>query len=145
MASGIYNIYKTGVMAGSFACVGASTKPIFVALLNNSYTFNADHKYLGEFLGTYQVSGTAYVAGGHALSSPTVTQDKTDDEGVLDATDWQLGSSTITARFAILYSSYGGGSGSDPLICAIDFGSDQSSSNGNFTIQFAAEGIVNLT
>ena len=132
-------------MAGSYSAVGAGTKPIFVALLNNSYTFNADNKYLGQFLGTYQVTGTAYVAGGHALSSPTVTQDDTDDEVVLDAADWTLGSSTITARFAILYSSYGGGSGSDPLICAIDFGSDQSSSSGNFSIQWAAEGIVNLT
>lgn len=147
MASGIYNIFKSAIMSGSYTLDKdtTSTYPVFCALMNNSYTFDADHQFAGEFFGTYEVSGTGYVAGGAALSAPEVTQDDTDDEGVFDAGDCTWGSSTITARYGIVYSSMGGGAAADPLIACIDFGSDKVSSSGNFTIQWAAEGIVNIT
>ena len=154
MASIVYNIFKTGIMLGSYGLdkdIG-STYPVFCALLNNSYTPDADHKYAGEFIGTYEIAGTAYVAGGAALSSPEVTQDDTDDEGVFDAGDALWGTSSITARYGLLYSSTGVGVDangtahtSDPLICCFDFTSDKSSSEGNFKIQWNAEGILNIT
>lgn len=147
MSSIIYNIFKAAIMAGSYTLDKdtGSTYPVFCALLNNSYTPNADHKYVGEFIGTYEIAGTAYVAGGAALSSPEITQDDTDDEGVFDAGDCVWGTSSITARYAVLYSSMGSGHSSDPLICCVDFASDKESSVGKFEIQWNAEGIINIT
>jgi hypothetical protein len=51
------------------------------------------------------------------------------------------GSSTITARYAVFYEDTGTGSTS-ALICYWDFVSDQSSSNGNFTLTPGASGLV---
>ena len=143
----VYNIFKRGVMQGSYTldAVATSTQPVFCALLNNSYTPDPDHKYVGEFIGTYEIAGTAYVAGGVALSSPLTSQGDTDDDGVFDATNALWGTATITARYAVLYSSTGVGHSSDPLICVIDFDADKASSAGKFEIQWAAEGILNIT
>jgi hypothetical protein len=41
---------------------------------------------------------------------------------------------TITARGALIYKSGGG----DPAVAVLDFGSDKTSTAGNFTIQFPA-------
>jgi len=62
----------------------------------------------------------------------------------LDAADTTWASSTITARYAVVYASTGTASTS-PLIGYVDFGSDQSSTNGNFTITWDATGIVRVT
>lgn len=143
-----YNIFKTGIMSGSYTLDkdAGSTYPVFCALVNNSYTFDADHKFRNEVVGTYEITGTAYTAGGAALSSPEVTQDDTNDKGVFDAEDCLWGNATITARGAVLYSSTGSVLGtSDPLIAFIDFGTDEAAVAGNFVIQWAAEGIVNIT
>lgn len=86
-------------------------------------------------------SGT-YAAGGATLTTST-SQDNTDDEGVFDATDVSFTSATITARYAVIRK-YVGTDATDPLILYIDFGSDQSSTAGTFTITFAAEGILNI-
>jgi hypothetical protein len=147
MASGVYNVFKNGVMGGSYTLDGtvASTKPVFCALLNNSYTFDPDHKFFGQFSGTYEIVGTAYVAGGAALSSPTLTQDDTNDLGKFDANDVLWGVSSITARYAVLYSSNGAAGKSYPLIACFDFGSDQVSSAGSFTIVWNGSGILFTT
>jgi hypothetical protein len=117
--------------------------------LNNSAPagLNIDsHKYFGDMKGTYEISGCiAYTAGGVLLSGPNVQMDTTGDQGILYGTAVLWASSTITARGACLYSSSGVGYFSDPLICFIDFGSDQVSSNGNFQLTFAANGILALT
>lgn len=154
MASGIYNIFKAGAMAGSFTLDKdtGSTYPVFVALMNNSYVFDADHKYAGQFLHTYEASGVVYVSGGHALSAPEVTQEDASDLGKWDGTDWELGAETITARFALLYSSTGVAADaesnlytSDPCIACIDFGDDKTATAGAFKITWAAGGILQLT
>lgn len=59
----------------------------------------------------------------------------------LDADDVTWASSTITARYAVIYKDTGVATTS-PLIGFVDFGQDESSSNGNFTIQWSANGIL---
>jgi hypothetical protein len=123
--------------------IDLDTDTIHVALVTSSYSPNQDsHDFFDDV--TNEVSGTGYTAGGAALANKAVTADNTDNEGVFDADDVTWGSSTITARGAVLYKKRGGASSADELICYIDFGSDKSSSAGNFTIQWAAEGILNL-
>lgn len=140
MASGVYNRFKTNLLRGLVDLGGSGSHLVYVALLTSSHAFNADHNYWTT-ISANEVSGTGYTANGQALANKAVTQDDTDDEGVFDADDTTWASSTITARFAVLYDNT---LTTKDLICCFDFSSDQSSSNGNFTIQWAAEGIINI-
>lgn len=124
--------------------VDYDTDTIKVALLTSSYTPDQDaHDYLND-VSTYEVSGTGYTAGGNTLASKTVTYDSANNVIVLDAADTTWASSTITARYAVVYDSTGTASTS-ALIGYVDFGSDQSSTNGNFTITWDSTGIVRIT
>lgn len=119
------------------------TDTIKVALTTSTYTPNQDtHDYFNDV--TNEVSGTGYTAGGNTLASKTITYDDANNVIVLDAADTTWASSTITARYAVVYASTGTASTS-PLIGYVDFGSDQSSTNGNFTITWDATGIVRVT
>lgn len=117
---------------------------IKVALLTSSYTPDQDaHDYFND-VSTYEVTGTGYTAGGITLASKTATYDSGTNVIVLDAADVTWSSSTITARYAVVYDSTGTSSTS-ALIGYVDFGSDQSSTNGNFTITWDSTGIVRIT
>ena len=117
---------------------------IKVALLSSSYTPDQDaHDYFND-VSTYEVSGTGYTTGGITLSSKTATYDSATNVIVLDAADVTWSSSTITARYAVVYDATGTASTS-ALIGYVDFGSDQSSTNGNFTITWDSTGIVRIT
>jgi hypothetical protein len=140
MADVIFNSFKRDIMNGS---IDLDTDTIKVMLVTSSYTPDQDAHDKRDDV-TNEVSGAGYSAGGASLANKAVTADNTDNEGVFDADDVTWGSSTITARGAVLYKSRGGASSADELICYIDFGSDKSSSAGNFTLQWAAEGILNL-
>lgn len=140
MADVIFNSFKRDIMNGS---IDLDTDTIKVMLVTSSYTPDQDAHDKRDDV-TNEVSGTGYSSGGAALANKSVSADNTDNEGVLDADDLTWSSSTITARGAVLYKSRGGAASADELICYIDFGSDKSSSAGNFTLQWNAEGILNL-
>lgn len=124
--------------------VDFDTDTIKVALLTSSYTPDQDaHDYFND-VSTYEVTGTGYTTGGATLASKTVTYDSGTNVLVLDAADVTWSSSTITARYAVVYDSTGTSSTS-ALIGYVDFGSDQSSTNGNFTITWDSTGIVRIT
>jgi hypothetical protein len=117
---------------------------IKVALLTSSYTPNQDtHDYFDDVVAN-EVTGTGYTSGGNTLGSKTVTYDGTNNVIILDAADTTWASSTITARYAVVYDATGTNSTS-ALIGYVDFGSDQSSTNGNFTITWDSTGIVRIT
>ena len=124
--------------------VDFDTDTIKVALLTSSYTPNQDtHDYFND-VSSNEVTGTGYTSGGITLASKTATYDSGTNVIVLDAADVTWSSSTITARYAVVYDSTGTASTS-PLIGYVDFGSDQSSTNGNFTITWDSTGIVRIT
>lgn len=140
MADVIFNSFKRDIMNGS---LDLDSDTIKVMLVTSAYTPDQDaHTKRSDV--TNEVSGTGYSAGGASLANKSVSADNTDNEGVFDADDLTWGSSTITARGAVLYKSRGGASSADELICYIDFSADKVSSGGNFTIQWNAEGILNL-
>ena len=117
---------------------------IKVALLTSSYTPDQDaHDYFND-VSAYEVTGTGYTTGGSTLASKTATYDSANNVVILDAADTTWASSTITARYAVVYDSTGTASTS-ALIGYVDFGSDQSSTNGNFTITWDSTGIVRIT
>lgn len=118
---------------------------IKVALITNAYTPDQDaHDYYDDVV-TNEVSGTGYTAGGNTLANKTNTYSSATNVIVLDADDTTWASSTITARYAVIYDATPATNATRPLIGYVDFGSDQSSSNGNFTITWDATGIVRVT
>lgn len=117
---------------------------IKVALLTSSYTPDQDaHNYFDD-VSAYEVTGTGYTAGGATLASKTNAYTSGTNTMALDAADSTWTSSTITARYAALYKDTGTASTS-PLIGYVDFGADQSSSAGPFTITWDAAGIATFT
>jgi len=77
-----------------------------------------------------EVTGTGYSAGGNTITGVTVTLDGTTAVVAFDDTTWAA--STITARGALIYNS----SKSNRAIAVLNFGSDKTSTDGAFTIDF---------
>lgn len=125
--------------------VDFDTDTIKVALVSSSYTPNQDSHDYWDDVSSNEVSGTGYTAGGATLTSKTATYDSGSNVVILDAADTTWASSTITARYAVVYSDAGATSAQKVLIGYVDFGSDQSSTNGNFTVTWDATGIVRIT
>ena len=98
------------------------------AMYTNSASFTAATT---AYTATNEVSGTAYVAKGNALVNVTPTSSST--TAFTDFSDTTWSSSTITARGAMIYNDSASG---DPSVVILDFGSDKSSSSGDFTIVF---------
>ena len=76
-----------------------------------------------------------YTAGGGTLTNQTPTSSGT--TAFADFSDKTYGSSTITARGAIIYNTQtAGGSSTTDAVLVLDFGGDKSSSSGDFQIVF---------
>jgi hypothetical protein len=136
MASLIYAIFKEDVMEGAAALETATNVK---CMLTHDYTVDGTAHVSYNDVSGQEVTGTGYTAGGAVLTGLAVTVDNTNNLGKFDASDITWTTSTLTANGAVLYQSGG------PLICYIDFGSDKSSSAGNFTIQWSTSGIIQLT
>jgi hypothetical protein len=118
---------------------------IKVMLVSSSYTPNQDtHDYLDDVV-AYEVSGTGYTAGGAALASKTVTYDAGTNTTKFDAADVTWSSSSITARYAVVYDDSGAGNSSKALIGYYDFVTDRASSNGDFIVRWGADGLFTAT
>lgn len=115
-----------------------------VMLCTSSYTPNQDtHDYKDDI--TNEVTGTGYTAGGATLGSVTWGYTSGTNTWKFDAADTQWASSTITARYAVIYDSSPGSDATRPLVGYIDFGADVVSSGGNFDIVWNASGIFTTT
>ncbi len=121
------------------------TDTIKVALLNSSYSPDQDVDDYFNDVSSFQVSGTGYTAGGETLANKTATYTGATNKLVLDADDVSWTSSSITARYAVVYNSSPATDATRPLIGFVDFGTDQTTSNGTFTIVWDSNGIVEFT
>jgi hypothetical protein len=79
-----------------------------------------------------EVVGTGYVAGGNTLTGAAISTDGT--TAIVDFADSTWSAATITARGALIYNS----SKSAKSIAVLDFGSDKTSTAGDFTVIFPA-------
>ena len=103
-----------------------------LALFTSSATLSAATT---DYSTTNEVSGTGYTAGGGTLVNVTPTSSGT--TAFTDFNDLTFTSSTITANGAMIYNTQSaGGTGTTDAVCILAFGSDKSSTNGDFTIQF---------
>jgi hypothetical protein len=111
-------------------------------LCTSSYTPSQDdHDYKDDV--DNEVSGTGYSAGGAIMTTtnPTTAARVT----TFDCADTAWSSSTITARYAVIYDYTGGSDGTDALVAYVDFGEDKSSENGTFQLTWNASGLFTIT
>ena len=99
-----------------------------IAMYDNNSSFTAATV---AYTATDEVSGTGYSSKGNALVNVTPTSSST--TAFTDFGDSTWSSSTITARGAMIFNDTASG---DPSVVILDFGSDKSSSAGDFTIVF---------
>lgn len=143
MASGLYCLpmeYNLEQTANFNIDFNDTTADRFKVMLTTaSYTPNySTHSVKSDV--TNEVSGTGYTAGGKSLTSITFAT----SGGTItwDAADVEWASSTITdARYAVIYDD---SLTNDPLIGAVDFGGNFSTTAGTFKITWNASGIFTL-
>jgi hypothetical protein len=116
---------------------------IKVMLCTSTYVPDQDnHIYKSSV--TNEVVGTGYAAGGATLASKTIAYTAATNTIALSAASVAWPSSTLTARYAVIYDSTGTDA-SSALLGYVDFGADVSSTNGNFQINWNAAGIITIT
>jgi len=118
--------FKKELLQGVHNLTNGSGNSFKMALYTNSASFNAATT---AYTASNEVSGTAYTAGGDALTNVTPTSTGTTAFAEFGDLTWST--STITARGALIYNDTAAG---DPTLLVLDFGSDKSSSAGDFTV-----------
>ena len=123
--------FKVGLLDGTFD-FGTGTSQVFkIALYTASATLDATTT---AYTTSNEVVGTGYTAGGNTLTVSQVPT-STGTTAFLDFADSTWASATITARGALIYLANGT---TNDAVCVLDFGSDKTSTNGNFTVIFPA-------
>lgn len=143
MANVVINRFKTQSMAAGVNLTTPSA--LRCALLKDIFSSSAasviaDIQSFSAISTTWEASGTNYTAGGMILSATAVSQDDVGEKGIFSAANVTWPTATVTAYGAFIYRA----ADSFP-ICAIDFGGAKTSTAGDFTIQWNAAGIINLT
>jgi len=113
------------------ARAGTTADTMKIALFTSSATLDSTTT---AYSTTNEASGTGYTAGGNTLTTVAPTSSGT--TAYLDFNDTTWSTSTVTARGALIYNS----TQSDKAVAVLDFGSDKSSSAGDFTIVFPSAG-----
>ena len=118
--------FKQELLQGVHNLTNGTGNVFKMALYTNSATFNAATT---AYTTGNEVTGTGYTAGGEGLTNVTPTSTGTTAFAEYGDLTWQT--STITARGALIYNDTPAG---DPTLLVLDFGSDKSSSAGDFSV-----------
>ena len=138
ITSAICSSFKQELLQGKHSFESSGGHTFKLALFDSDATLGAsttDYSTSEEITNT---SGTAYTAGGEALtnvtpvsSSTTAYTDFSPDVSWTDA--------SFTANAALIYNTTTGtGTGTTDAVAAIAFGGDKTATSGTFTIQFPA-------
>ena len=128
--------FKKELLEGghNFKTSGAGGNSFNIALYTNSASLDASTT---AYTTSNEASGTGYTAKGKLLTNVTPTTGGTTAFVDFDNVTWS--SSTITARGALIFND----TNSDTAVAVLDFGSDKSSTSGDFTIQFPTPDATN--
>lgn len=115
-----------------------------LALYTNSASFTAATT---AYTATNEVPNSgSYVAGGGSLTNVSPTTSGT--TALTDFADLTFTNATITARGAMIYNTTPAHTYTDPSVVILDFGTDKTSTSGDFTIIFpaatAADAIIRI-
>lgn len=119
--------FKQELLTGTHNFTNGTGDTFKIALFTSSATLGAATT---AYSTSNEVSGTGYTAGGNTLTN--VTPSSSGTTAFTDFADTTWSSATITARGALIYNS----TDANKAVVVLDFGSDKTSTNGDFTIQF---------
>ena len=143
ITSAICNSFKAEVLKAVHNFTASSGNSFKLALYTSSATLNKSTTAYSSSNEISNTSGSAYSAGGSALTS--VTPVLSSDTAVCDFSDLSFTSASFTANGCLIYNDTASG---DPAVCAIAFGSDKTVTSGTFTIQFptadASDAIIRI-
>ena len=126
--------FKQELLEGGHNFKNSGGHTFKLAMYTNSASFNAATT---AYTTSNEVSGSGYTAGGGTLTR--VDPSLSGTTALTDFSDLTFTSATGTARGALIYNTTtGGGSGTTDTVVVLDFGSDKTSTAGDFTIQFPA-------
>jgi len=138
----IYGKYVMNALSGLVDIGSGSPDTLTLTLHTSSYTPSQLHEHYDDL--TNEITpADDYSAGGKALTNLSLSFDNVDTI-TFDADDVTWTTSTLTARYAVL-SQDTATPATDVLIMYLDFGSDQSSSAADFTVQWNTGGIFTVT
>lgn len=121
--------FKTELLKGVHNFTASTGDAFKLALYTNAASFTAATT---AYTATNEVSASgSYTAGGGTLTNVTPTSSGT--TAFTDFADLTFTSATITARGALIYNDTAVG---DPTVVVLDFGSDKTSTAGDFQIVF---------
>ena len=126
---GIHN-FTNGSGGGTTTSTGTGNT-FKIALFTSSASLGASTTAYAD---SNQASGTGYSAGGNTLTNVTPTTSST--TALVDFADTTWSSSSITARGALIYNSSTAAGSANRAVAVLDFGTDKTTSSGDFTITF---------
>ena len=144
ITSAICSSFKQELLEGKhdFQTSGSGGHSFKIALCTSSATLGASTTAYSATNEITNTSGSAYSAGGAALTNTGVGLTST--TAFTDFSDVQYTSASFTANGALIYNTTtDGGSSTTNAVAVIAFGSDKTATNGTFTIQFPANGPSN--
>ena len=137
ITSAVCSSFKSELLSGKHDFDSSGGDTFKIAMFTSSASLDAtttDYSTSNEITNS---SGTAYTAGGEALTNQGVTLSST--TAYTDFADVSWTSASFTANGAMIYNTTtDGGSGTTDAVCIIAFGGDKTVSSGTFTIQFPA-------
>ena len=126
--------FKQELLEGAHNFKNSGGDTFKLAMYTNSASFNAATT---AYTTSNEVSGSGYSAGGGTLTRVDTSVSGT--TALTDFSDLTFTNATVTARGALIYNTTtGSGSGTTDTVVVLDFGSDKTSTAGDFTIQFPA-------
>ena len=147
ISSAICSSFKQELLQGKHDFDSSGGDTFKIALYQSDANLGAattDYSTSEEVTNT---SGSAYTAGGAALTNSGVSLSST--TAFTDFSDVSYTSASFTANGALIYNTTtDGGSSTTDAVAVIAFGSDKTATNGTFTIQFptadASNAIIRL-
>tara|TARA_R100001443_G_scaffold20697_1_gene32912 strand:- start:907 stop:1344 length:438 start_codon:yes stop_codon:yes gene_type:complete len=132
ISSAICNSFKQEILVGTHNFTASSGNSFKLALYTSSASMGASTTAYSTSNEISNTSGSAYTAGGKALTSVTPVLDGS--TAVCDFADISFTSASFTANGCLIYND----TQSDKAVCVVAFGGDKTVSSGTFTIQFPA-------
>ena len=130
ISSAICNSFKQEILVGTHNFTASSGNAFKLALYTSSASLGAGTTAYSTSNEISNASGSAYTAGGKALTSVTPVLDGS--TAVCDFADISFTSASFTANGCLIYND----TQSDKAVCVVAFGGDKTVSSGTFTIQF---------
>jgi hypothetical protein len=126
--------FKQQLLEGAHDFRATGGDIFYIALYTNSASFTAATTAYTSTNEITNTSGSAYTAGGAALSN--VNPSTSGTTALTDFADETWSSASFTARGAMIYNTTPAHTYTNPSVVILDFGSDKTASAGDFTVVF---------